>query len=1099
MAQNDDIKSSKDFQKLLEWNRDVPQAIGALVHHLIQVRALRHPESPAVCSWDGDLTYAELDTLSSHLASYLAARGVGPEVIVPLCFEKSVWAIVGMLAVLKAGGAFLLLDISQPIARLESIVRQTGATFALSSAAFLDTCRILVDEASAVDAAAFINLDSGLSFWPAKLNNAAYIIFTSGSTGTPKGVVIEHSQLSTMCGYAGERLGYESNPRVFQFSSYAFDACISDIFPTLIHGGTVCIPSEWERNNAVVDAMCRMSITVAKLTPSLVSNLALERVPTLSTLGMGGEQIPHSLVEKWAPKLRLFLGYGPAECCVVCFVSDTSQRKVSPGEIGRPVGARAWIVKQGNCNELAEIGETGELLIEGPLVGRGYLNDQAKTDKHFVRNPAWMSLFPNSQEQGRLYRTGDLARHLEDGAVCYMGRIDNQVKIRGQRLELEEVEKKLLDCLELEGVEAKHVVVDAVKLSGSSNKQLVAFLCLDTRPTGCLDWEAEGGPILQTSTLEQDEFSAIVSRIEAAVKLVSPAYAVPSIWIPLRSVPLSVSQKVDRKRLHKIVAPLSIKQLSVFANPNVSTFSQNSARLTQNELKLRALWAHVFGADASTIEPDDNFFFLGGDSLLAMRLVSMARRDGLTLTMSEVFGSSSLRDMALRMQENVSTTNLAPFELLRGMDVADLCRQTALQCGTGADEIEDIYPCSAMQLHYVTGYPEAKRVPLDPWHWQLQSVYSLPQHVDLERFRALWNSAIRRHPILRSRVVNTTSGVFQAVLKDHSPTWTEASDLERYLKRDKADNMKFGDCLLRLAIVKSHDHSERFFVLTIQHLIYDGFSSGILFKELEAAYFQGFPDVPLPRMNQYVKYITQADKATATDFWTSYLGDATTMPLLAAVEDGTVISEKWRTMVTDMPRLYGADCTLPTMIEVASGLAIAQHLGCPDVIFNSDRSGRNLPVEGIQDLVGPTTLFLPLRIRLDVRQKVRDLLRQSQSFQSAMIPFEHLGWVELREMSHLKDILQHSLNLNINPNSVTSLWTRLGLKLQSCHETIDDPFGINVSLYDRKIKWSVYYDEKFIAGERVESLLEDIERVFLQLAEAYRQPELTVGEMLRPL
>jgi non-ribosomal peptide synthetase component F len=202
MAQKDEIQKSRNFRKLLKWNGEVPQA----------VETLQQPELQAVCSWDGSLTYAELDSLSSRLASYLYTQGVGPEVIVPLFFEKSVWTIVSLLAVLKAGGAFLLLDISQPIARLESIVCQTGATFALSSARFLDTCEVLVDEAFAVDAAAFLKLESSLSFWPAKLNIAAYVVFTSGSTGTPKGVVIEHSQLSTMCAYAGERLGCKSTP-----------------------------------------------------------------------------------------------------------------------------------------------------------------------------------------------------------------------------------------------------------------------------------------------------------------------------------------------------------------------------------------------------------------------------------------------------------------------------------------------------------------------------------------------------------------------------------------------------------------------------------------------------------------------------------------------------------------------------------------------------------------------------------------------------------------------------------------------------------------------------------------------------------------------
>lgn len=172
-----------------EWNGEVPRAVETPVHYLIQVQAAQHPEAQAICSWDGNLTYSELDKLSSRLACYLTTQGVAPETIVPLCFEKSKWTIVGLLAVLKAGGAFLLLDPSQPISRLQSIVQQTGATLALSSAVCFGTCKTLVDCAFVVDAEVLLKLESGASCSSVSPNNAAYLIFTSGSTGTPKGII----------------------------------------------------------------------------------------------------------------------------------------------------------------------------------------------------------------------------------------------------------------------------------------------------------------------------------------------------------------------------------------------------------------------------------------------------------------------------------------------------------------------------------------------------------------------------------------------------------------------------------------------------------------------------------------------------------------------------------------------------------------------------------------------------------------------------------------------------------------------------------------------------------------------------------------------
>jgi non-ribosomal peptide synthetase component F len=290
MARDAEVLSQASFKKSLEWNGKLPQAVEALIHSLIHAQALKDGEAQAVCSWDGNFTYADLDSLSSRLGDYLTTQGVGPEAIVPLCFEKSKWAIVGLLAVLKAGGVFLLLDPLQPIARLESIVKQTNSRVALSSADCFDICKNLVSRAFVVDNTSISTLepsDEKKVLSTASPNNAAYYIFTSGSTGNPKGVAIENSSLSTTATNIADRLGYGSGSRVFQFASYAFDACITDIFATLASGATLCIPSEWERNNGIVDAMRRMDVNNAKFTPSLASNLAFDEVPTFKTLVLG--------------------------------------------------------------------------------------------------------------------------------------------------------------------------------------------------------------------------------------------------------------------------------------------------------------------------------------------------------------------------------------------------------------------------------------------------------------------------------------------------------------------------------------------------------------------------------------------------------------------------------------------------------------------------------------------------------------------------------------------------------------------------------------------------------------------------------------------
>ena len=962
----DGTNSTAALDSILDWYPEVPKTITLFVHNLIDTQSKLHPESQAVCSWDGTLTYHALNNLSSELADSLLAEGIQAEVIVPLFFEKSLWAVVSMLGVMKAGGAFLMLDIAQPIGRIKAIIDQIGAKFALTSPKGLEVCNGLVERQLVVDARIFGGLQRRILGNSPKRSlepsNAAYLIFTSGSTGNPKGVVIEHSQLATTCVYAGEQMGCDSNRRALQFASYAFDAFISDIFPTLIYGGTVCIPSDWERDNDLVDAMCRMGVNSVKITPSLASILDLEKLPTLRTLILGGESVPSTLIDKWATRVTLILVYGPTECCVICFMTDCSSHEVVPGEIGRPTGCRGWILKQGDYSQLAGIGEIGELVIEGPVVGRGYLGDVQKTEKQFIERPAWMPTGGDSYN-GRLYRTGDLASYLEDGIVCYAGRIDNQVKIRGQRLELEEVEKRLTACLlTIDGIRIQQLVVEGVNFAGLSNKQLVAFLSIqfaNSRSYGFLDWEDQEVPALRTSDADRTCFSALVRRLESRMKLDLPTYAVPSVWVPMQNFPYTVSKKIDRKQLRQIVTPLSAKILSGFISATGQTTLTNGTvnqELTENEIKLISICAETFGFDTSTVSLQDNFFQMGGDSLLAMRLVSVARQHGMILTVSGIVSAPTLAQLGNVATKTGTVGELPPFSLLPRADV-DMLRQDAmLQCRTSNENLEDIYPCSEMQLHYVTGYPEYRRDIAGPWHWQSQQVYRLPQSVDLGRFRAVWDAAIDRHQSLRTRLILSATGIFQVVIKRGviPSRWEHGERLQEFLEKDKSRIMSFGDELLRLAIIDQQGSSDRFFVLTMQHAIYDAFSLGMLFEELKQHYSSELlPSPPRPTMSRFIGYITGEEKSAALKFWTSYLAGSATKPLVSFPPDVKLfdldIVEISATTKTPGLRIPGV--TTATLMEVAAGLAIAAKLGCGDVVLYSDRSGRNLPVEGIQDLV----------------------------------------------------------------------------------------------------------------------------------------------------
>jgi len=1077
----------------------VPPASSSLVHKLIHDRAEAYPSAEAVVSWDRTFSYGELDYTSTRLAAYLVAEGVKPENTVPLLFEKSSWAVVAMLAVMKAGGAFMPLDVSQPQSRLRSIITESGAKVGLFSARCYELYSSLVPSAFLVTEQTITGLSMTLDHWTAELGNAAYVMATSGSTGSPKLVVTEHSQLSSFVAHLTRPLGFTEHTRAFQFASYAFDPIIGDTFLTLSGGGTVCIPSEEQRKNDIVGAMNQMRVNLAKFTPSLVNSLpdlTPANVPTLKTLILGGETTPATVLQEWTGKVDLKLVYGSTECTISCVVPDASTGTNVPGEIGRPFGSRAWIVKPNNKSRLSLVteGELGELVVEGPLVARGYMNNPTQSESKFIRGPAH-----------RMYRTGDLVRRLEDGRLVYVGRVDNQVKIRGQRLELEEVEAHVRRSLNFADIGIRNVLVDAVVPLGATSKQLVGLLSLKTNnPLGSLlCGDENGAATISLSPTTTYNFAKIVSLLEANMRLIVPSFMIPSLWVPIDEMPFTISRKRDRQRLRRVIESLPTKWLAKFSRADDGPSNDKetgSIVATAQEDLLRRLWSGILGVEPGSVRPTDNFFHLGGNSLLAMRLISMARREGQLIVADDVFSHPVLRNLASKLIPAEESVELAPFALLEPSCRTTIKQEAAQQCGVNVEDIEDILPLYSMQDYYILGYPEQGRDSAGPWYWQQQIVFLLPESFKIPLFKSVWNGAVKRHPQLRTRVVRTSSGMFQVALQNKvAPAWREVDDLGDYVRRDREAIMSFGDELLRLAIAKSGPRC--YFVLTTQHLIYDAHSRDMLFKELGAAYIhQSPPETEPPKMSPFIRYINSADRRSATEFWTSYLEGSSTKALLSAPIGGRAGELKTNKMTLGKPKLPFLDYTLATVVEASVALAIVRILDCTDVIFYSDRAGRNLPVAGIQDLMAPATLFLPLRVRIDRQQTVHGLLCAHQAANTAIIPYEYLGWTELRKMDHLRGILGHSLNLNINPYTpLRKLGANMGLEVVDEHERWGDPFSVDVSVREDELDFDIIFDESFISEAVVRNLARGIKDALRLVSTAYMNQQISVGDVLQKM
>ncbi|KAK1758069.1 hypothetical protein QBC47DRAFT_450403 [Echria macrotheca] len=981
--------------------------------------------------------------------------------MVPLCFEKSMWTVVAMLAVLKAGGTFVLLDASQPLARLEAIISQINNdnTVALASASLLSLCQKLpVRNILVVDALAIADLDTAGSHQkeqPATTvqpGDAAYAVFTSGTTGTPKGVMIEHRQLVTSAVNCGNHMGFRDRPRVLQFASYAFDACILETITTLVYGGTICVPSEWERKNAIVPVMRRLEVTTAFFTPSLLTNLAIKTddIPSLNTLIVGGESIPSSLVEYWSPRLRLILAYGPTECCVICFTTEASQQHaIAPGELGRPFGARAWIVKEDDYNQLAEIGEPGELLIEGPILARGYLNDAQKTAKQFILGPTWTA---DSQQPGggRFYRTGDLARYLDDdGTIGYVGRIDNQVKIRGQRLELSEVEQQLCTCLAGFGYEeacGHLVVVEAVSFPASSSKQLVAFISLSsaTDTMGCFDWgkatDDGDGVRLTTSPAKRKRFNNLVSTVMSLMEQVLPRYAVPTVYLPLHDVPFAISGKVDRKRLRTLAAEFSVKELAVFVRPSRGHKKNGPATADENNALtcLRSLWAQTFHAADLDITPDDDFLSLGGDSVLAIKLASAARTTGLDLTVDTIFKHPVLSDMAaachkLSANGNYSEDIVPPFSLCRDDepgDLADILEQAASQCGVSKEHIEDVYPCSLMQLGLLASSIQ------DPDTYVMDLTYKIPPWVDTGRLRDAWEAVARRTEVLRTRFIEHAAGMQQVVvcreynqgrcLDWETITVTDSvvadghviSSIPPIQKRRKMRKMMcLGQPMSSFTLLHyTHEdqNSESFLVWKVHHALVDGWSAGLIATSVEQEYMSsssgtGSPGIcsapPSTRFNRFIRHVRDIERdtaGTAREFWKHQLTDAPVTIFPSALEapsrDAHTSIRNTVVLERKMPSFRREAVTAGTMVQAAWVLLAGIYSNASDVVVGMTVNGRTEPLPQIDVIAGPTIATVPFRVKFEPEQELSAFLGSVREQYLAILPFQQYGFQNIQRV-----------------------------------------------------------------------------------------------------
>jgi len=958
------------------------------MHDVISERAQTCPDKLAISSWDGSLSYSQIDRYSTFLACSLRESGVELNDFLPVCFEKSRWTIVAVLAVMKAGATMVLMDPTLPLARLQNMAEQVSAKAMLSSCKQQDRSTSIMPDGKlfVVGAETFASLlDSQvLSKVPiVPPSTLMYIIFTSGSTGTPKGVQISHQTYTSSAIPRARAVGYTEDSRVLDFASYAFDVSIDSMLLTLANGGCLCIPSDEDRLNDINGVIRNMQVNYAGITPSMARILDLDVIASLSGLGLGGEAASARDVALWGQYTRIIIGYGPCECTIGCTVNSSAAKGTDYLTIGPGNGAAIWIVDPNDHESLMPVGAVGELLVEGPIVGQGYLNDPEKTAAAFIRDPAWLTAGHNGYpgRQGRLYKTGDLGLYDPDGCgeIVFVGRKDTQVKLRGQRVELGEIESQLTARLPPETSVIAEVIVP---LGSGGQPTLVAFIAPQSK---------KGHELVDIeSTQLAGELREMLSKAEADLANVLPRYMVPTAYIPVNHIPTLISGKTDRKRLRQFGTTVDLRQLD-----QASTSTTEDRQLNDMEQRLRQAWSQILKLEPDAIRLEDNFFALGGDSLAAMKLVSLCREGELELSVTSTFDNPTLSAMAgtVRICDSQARMDRPAFCMIP-QPVESASIEASQACGSEPTDIEDIYPCTATQESLFTFSMKSTQA------YVAQRVACIPSHISLDDWKKAWEVVIAASPILRTRLVqlHDSPGLRQVVLKE-SILWRDSTDLAQYLENDRNEAMDLGQSLARYAIVEDTDSGKRYMVWTLHHALYDGWSEPLVLEKVRDA-LQSQRIETQADMGSFVKYVRDTDEVALQEFWRRELQGAVgpqfpRLPSRDFLPAPDTILEHHIPLETTT----GLPFTLATLIRGAWALVSSQYSGGDDVVFGETITGRDIPLPGVEGIVGPLIATLPIRVRIDRTVSVASYLQSVQQGISARTPYQHMGMQNIRKVS----------------------------------------------------------------------------------------------------
>jgi amino acid adenylation domain-containing protein len=1061
----------------------------SLLHQFVEVNALKIPEKIAFEFAFGDTaeslqkkswTYRQFNECGNQIAHFLQAKGAVPGGMVGICFDKSPEASMAILGILKTGCSYLAIDPGAPISRKQFMLEDSGTKVLLCNESKISELKDLsgidvqaLDRPGLLDGISTVDVSLARTIRP---DDTSYCLYTSGTTGTPKGCEITHDN-AVQAMLAFQRLfagHWDEESRWLQFASFHFDVSVLEQYWSWSVG--ICVTS-CPRDLLFEDlpgTIQKLQITHIDLTPSLAKLVRPDEVPSLcrGVFITGGEALKQEILDAWGQHGVIYNGYGPTEVTIGCTMLPRMSANDKASNIGPQFdNVGSYVFCPGTMTPVLR-GSIGELCVSGPLVGKGYLNRAELTKERFQTLP---------ESGDRIYRTGDLVRILHDGSFQFLGRIDDQVKLRGQRLEIGEINEVIKQATP----ELNEVATLVITHPKQAKDQLVSFFTnLSTKG----DKKSRNVDVQVRSS---DDDRVLLSKIKGACRTHLPGYMVPTHIIPMTRFPLSANNKADMKVLKAIYQELSLEDIQKLSSLGIDLPTDNAL-----EQQVVSVLAKFIGSSDTEISSWSSIYEMGLDSISVIAFSRRLREAGFSQAQPSIImkhptvaGMASALETATPSSVSVETLQRNAKQYIEAF--AQKNSHTVIEhIGILDGDVEKIAPCTPLQEGIIYHYLSSD-TPL----YCSSFTFELDSSVNLEALRTAWDRTQQEVQMLRARFSPSPDGYAQVILKKDALPWffgtveTEA-EIETLRKQRheqwtaRLDSLRSD--LWEVGVISFSTTSVMY--LNIFHGLYDGNSLVLLLESVAGNYLsQNKTSQPCPGFLDVLHLGPLCKDPGAKEFWREHLADCHNRHLVENGQDSTAILQKAQINATeqvDHLRRF-LNVTEQAVLHACWLLTLQQHYSIVPPL-GIIASGRTIDVPGIEDVIGPLFNTIPSNVQLTGLETWSEVAQRCHEYQVSMMPFQYTAlrdivkWLGRNPDERLFDSLFVFQRENDDDESLSrSLWSTIGSEAQ--HEY---PLAFEIVRNDKQpLTVTLAAKSNVVSPDDAQQLLSKFEQILFEFAQ----------------